>query len=645
MNIDYLKYQASSIQQLLRRKLLQSGILTDQLYAGSDTKIIIDLFAWTFNVLTYILNNNVSDVLFSDTHLYQNLNRLVKLLSYNPLGYSTSQCQFHIDINKSQVNALNNLGDAIYIPKYTYINSGKVDSNGNDICYSFINSYLLNIYSYISSSTNQYNIKIITPQAWPILYNGKYKKYAQVFSANGIEYESYTLTLLDLTSQNKIYIDHNLFQVFTEYIDSQTGQKKYIQWKRTENLILNANQNDYMYQIRLNQNKQYVLKFGNGMHGIIPEYGSYIHILYFQSNGQQGIIDANQLNISSLQLKVQGFTNIQQMFNILFKNQQYFKQIYGDLFITNNLFSDSCSKLTFTNISQSSKPKDFESNESIKQNAPVAYKRNQRLITADDFQSFIKQNYKSLIHDVFVANNNYYISVFYNWLKKYNKLNISIRQFYYRYADTCDFNNIYIWMVSANESNISVGNLDIIISNCNKYKCATAQLIPLNAIITKFIPFIQHSKKQYAYQGGSISLDQYLSRIKIYVYKEQTAIITNQQLKQLVNDKIVQYFKKQNQRIGSTINLSDITAQLFKLNYIKSIKTVNIPVSNKNEIQYVNGLSFAAYTTQIIGNLDFTIFTTVYNLQNFQFPQLYSKNILNMIQIIDNTYNITNTIL
>lgn len=642
MNVDYLKYQASSIQQLLRRKLLQSGILTDQLYASSDTKIIIDLFAWTFNVLTYILNNNVSDVLFSDTYLYENLNRLVKLLSYNPRGYITSQCQFNIGINAQQINSLNKIDDFIYIPKYTYINSGKVDSNGNDICYSFISPYLLNVYSYTSSSTGQYNIKIITPQAWPILYNGKYKKYIQIFKANGIQYDSFTLTLLDLTSQNKIYVDHNLFQVFTEYINTETGQQTYIQWKRTQNLILNANQNDYMYQIRLNQNKQYVLKFGNGIHGIIPQFGSNIHILYFQSNGQEGIIDANQINVSQLQLNVQGFSNIQQMFKILFKDQQNFKQLYGNLFITNNLFSEKCNKLIFNNIIQSTIPKTFQSNQSIKQNAPLAYKRGQRLITAYDFESFIKQNYSAIIHDVFVANNNYYITTFYNWLKKYNKLNIGIRQFYYKYADSCDFNNVYMWLVSAGYNNISIGNLDIIIANCNKFKCATIQLVPLNAIITKFVPFIQHSKKQYSYKNGNISFDEYLERIKIYVYKEQTAIISNQQLKQIVNDKIVQYFKKQNQRIGASINLSDITAQLFKLNYIKSIKTVNIPMNNKNEMQYVNGLSFAAYTTQIIGNADFTIFNSVYNLQHFQFPQLYLKSILNMIQIIDNTYNITN---
>ena len=642
MNIDYLKYQAASIQELLRRKLMESGILTDQLYPSSDTKIIIDLFSWTFNVLTYILNNNISDVLFSDTYLYENINRLVKLLSYNPLGYRTSQCQFKIDINQSQVKSMQKLADIIYIPKYVYVNSGKVDSKGNDICYSFINSYILNLYSY-SSSSGQHNIKIITPKAWPILYNGKYKKYIETFTANGIQYDTFTLKLLDLTSQNKIFVDHNLFEVYTQHINSDTGKQEYIQWKRVDNITLDASQNDYVFEMRLNQNKQYVLKFGNNIHGKIPEFGSYIHILYFQSNGQQGIIDTKQINANTLQLMIQGFSTNMQMFNILFKNQQNFKQLYGDLFITNSLFSEKCSKLTFINMNSSSTPKTFQDVESIKVNAPNAYKRGSRLVTAQDFQSYIKQNYGSIVHDVFVANNNYYITTFYSWLNKYNRLNIGIRQFYYRYADSCDFNNVYIWLVSAGISNISTGNLDIILSNCNKIKCATAQLIPLNAIITRFVPFVNHSKPQYAYNPDEISLDQYLQRIKIYVYKKQTAIISNESLKQLVNDKVVQYFAKQNQRIGSIINLSDITTQLLNLNYISSIKTVNIPISNKNQIEYVNGLSFAAYTTQLIANSDFTVFSAAYSLQNFQFPQLYTKNILNMIQIIDNTYNITST--
>lgn len=125
-NYDYLKWDAQSIQELLRRKLLESGLLTDQLYPASDIKILMDLFAWTFDVLTYMLNNAAADVLFSDTQLYENMNRLVKLLSYSPHGYLTANAPFLIGINQN-TNSDIGISDTCTIPKFTSINTGKND--------------------------------------------------------------------------------------------------------------------------------------------------------------------------------------------------------------------------------------------------------------------------------------------------------------------------------------------------------------------------------------------------------------------------------------------------------------------------------------------------------------------------------------
>lgn len=123
-NYDYLKWDAQSIQELLRRKLLESGLLTDQLYPASDVKILIDLFAWTFDVLTYMLNNAAADVLFSDTQMYENINRLVKLLSYSPHGYLTANAPFIIGIN-NLTNIVESFPDTCTIPKFTSIDTRK----------------------------------------------------------------------------------------------------------------------------------------------------------------------------------------------------------------------------------------------------------------------------------------------------------------------------------------------------------------------------------------------------------------------------------------------------------------------------------------------------------------------------------------
>ena len=133
------------------------------MYPGSDTKIVLDLFAWTFDVLTYILNNNAADSLFADTQVYENMNRLVKLLSYNPDGYHSANCMFRLSLIVSAIkNGSNVLPDICTIPKFASIDLGKTDSNGNSIKYSFVEDYTFNVS----------NTEVISPEYWPILYNG-----------------------------------------------------------------------------------------------------------------------------------------------------------------------------------------------------------------------------------------------------------------------------------------------------------------------------------------------------------------------------------------------------------------------------------------------------------------------------------------
>jgi len=127
MNTDFLKYDASSIKELLRRKLIETGIYTDQLYPGSDISILIDLMSWMFDVLTYILNENASDVLFTDTGIYENLNKMVKLLSYNPKAYTTSNASF--SINVIDQSEFEDITGTCKIPRFASVSTGKTDSN------------------------------------------------------------------------------------------------------------------------------------------------------------------------------------------------------------------------------------------------------------------------------------------------------------------------------------------------------------------------------------------------------------------------------------------------------------------------------------------------------------------------------------
>ena len=90
----YLSFDASTVKQLIVDRLNEIGAFTDQNYEGSNISTIIDIVAYTFNVLMYYLNKTSTESMFSDSQIYENMNRVVKLLDYKPIGNQTSILSF-----------------------------------------------------------------------------------------------------------------------------------------------------------------------------------------------------------------------------------------------------------------------------------------------------------------------------------------------------------------------------------------------------------------------------------------------------------------------------------------------------------------------------------------------------------------------
>lgn len=633
-NTDYLKWDAESLQELLRKKLLEQGLYTDQLYPGSDTKILLDLFAWTFDVLTYILNNNAADSLFADTMIYENMNRLVKLLSYNPEGYHTSNTTFKISINSDAFKTANDLlPDSCIIPRFTSIDTGKVDKNGNPVKYSFIQDYSFDVKSTTS-------LNIITPTYWPRLYNGQFKKYSTVFTGQSIPYMTFILDSINI--ENNIYADHNNFHIYIETIDTTTGQSIYTEWHQVNNLVLDSGFDSEDFELRLNENKKYVLTFGDNIHGKQLNNGDKIHIIYLKTNLEQGKIQNGQVSVDSIDLSIEGFKNITELVNICFNGLSNFKKKYKGLFVQKNIIKQNCVKILLSNIKESSEPTNFETVESIRINAPNSFRSGNRLVTIKDYYNYFKSKFSNYLTDLWVCNNISYTTIFYQWLNTYNRLSIDIRKYNYMFADACDFNNIYIWMKSKNKSDLTNDDMYNMISNCNAIKSATVQLIPCNAIIKYFTPFVNHIKYPFSIQETSLA--DFNPNIKIRIKKKPDTYFNNEQIKSDVSEIIENYFKIQNQTLGAVININELYKKIISLDYIESIQTVNIPEQDKDDEYIIDGLSFASFSVKILQGKDFNIVTYTDQLLPFQFGQLYRDNIINLIQIQnDNTYSLINT--
>lgn len=347
MRTDLLKYDASSIQELLRRKLFETGLYTDQIYPGSDTRILIDLFAWTFEVLTYMLNNNVSDTLFDDTEVYENLNKIVKLLSYNPQSYKTSYAEFFITSLYDQSVSM-----TCTIPKYASIEGSGKDSNGKTVKYSFIKDYTFDIENG-SVTANREDL---------ILYNGEFVHYEFDQETQGSNYELFIMSEVCPDGDSEAYIDTIGIGIYLEKVNDD-GETFYTEIKPINNLVLEAGPNDMVCEMRFNEYKELTFKFGDDLHGKTLPHGGKLHVIYLNSNQDQGIIDSNQLNSTELKIEIKNIADINQLMSMCYGGVDNFISNYGSLFENGSYIN---TYLNIFNISNSSKVKNYETVEEIK---------------------------------------------------------------------------------------------------------------------------------------------------------------------------------------------------------------------------------------------------------------------------------------
>ena len=182
----------------------------------------------------------------------------------------------------------NDDNDGKNIPAFCYIDTGKVDRNGKKICFSTYEDV-------------EINKNINTDVA---LYNGIWKSYPTIFTASGLENETIILDSLDASkvAGEFVYV----------YVKSAEGIKP---WKYDKDeLFINMSRNNVtetnfasiynsketVYSIRVNENKNYELKFGNNVIGKKLSPGDKIYVLYLETNGEDGYIDMGDIQTAKL---------------------------------------------------------------------------------------------------------------------------------------------------------------------------------------------------------------------------------------------------------------------------------------------------------------------------------------------------------
>jgi hypothetical protein len=593
---SYAAFDAISIRNLIIERLNDKQIFTDQNYIGSNISSIIDIVSYAFNTLLFYLNRTSTESMFSEAQLYENINRIVKLLDYKPIGYQTSTLSFQVSAD----NTMQAYGNFFTIPRYSYLVVGGVPFSFNeDISFS------------IPKGTTA-PIELTTISNNKLLYQGVFKESPVVVSTG----EANELVVLNSANSN---IDH--FNVHVYVYESK--KQKWVQYYETQSLYTEP---PYaaVFERRLNSDKLYEITFGDSITGRKLDAGDKIIIYSLQSSGTQGVI---------------GPLILQNIKGGSVYDTATFNQIYPDIKQEQSsvvLNGVSFQKLKFNNTAGSTIPKEIESADSIRKNAPSNFKSQYRLVTQKDFETYIKINHDNFIADVKVLNNWEYMSLY---LKYFNDIQVAPTSFQQiafnqiQYADACNFNNVYVcaipkvslfsalkYLLPAQKENI--------LSSITPVKMLTTEVTFLDPIFKAI---------SIGMETANNSLDVNDTNFcKLELVKTPGSNRTNQSIIAEVATIFQTAFDSQQQTLGAVFDFSKLTALVLQVDGISQINTTRIDTN-----ETVSGISFFVWNPTY-PTLDRAVVKNNLVLKPFEF--LYFNNLNSISERLIVTESATNNI-
>lgn len=554
---DYLTLDGITIDDQLRKNLNNSGVFTDQNYDGSNLSVINKNMAYGFSLLLYYLNQTAHAGLFSETDVWENMNRILKLTGYKPLGYQTSYVPVEIVANNTITTGIYN------IPRFSYVQVGGIRFTLMDDI----------VFSRDTSDTQIIDDNVLLQQ-------GEIKEFTT--TAQGFQNERILLN----TGKN-VVVDHYNIHV---YVKSNGKWKK---WNPTSSLFLNSG-NEYVYDYRMNGSKQYEFNFGNNINGKQLNNGDIVTIFYLQSDGVQGEIASNAFKGKSF---------------VRYKSSN-FLEIFEQTATNLNKVS---SGILATNTCPSTPFGEMETVDEMRENAPQLFKSQFRLVTENDYLAFIKSNFSNIIQDVKIMGNAEYLDTYmkYFWSLGLTEADWESRSLFNQlyFADSCNFNNVYSFMVPKG-SDIILNYLQpsqkaLVTNTINEEKTLTSSFLPMDPVYL----FMNLAVNGIVKESTDDIMDTYLN---IHLNRLSRRNVSD--IKKQVSDIFKKYFYKSKCSLGQTIDVVGLTGDILSLDGVDFITT-----DNKLTGISVDGISFLIWNPSFV-DASVKTFTGNIKLEEFQFP-------------------------
>lgn len=590
----YLTFDASSLKTLIIDRLNENETFTDQNFEGSNFSAFIDVVAYMYHVLLFQLNTTSNESTFSTATIYENMNKLVSTIGYNPLGDQTSL----VNISLSAADLASNV--------YTVPRFSSVAANGE--------TYVATE-DIIFEKTVDNTLEAVAPSN-NTLYQGQLSE--TTFKATGEPYENIILIDTFTSKQfrqstsnvrNTKFISDNAFNVFVQ----NDTTREWVEYEETSSLFLEG-EDARKYEKRLNGSGNYEFKFGNNVNGKQLEANDTVLIFYVISDNEIGLIGPNTFNNASFTLY--GSPNFNGVKTAIYDTSQTLitPAQLGNLTI-NNRFASSPTKLA-------------ETVAEIRRNAPKVFAAQNRLVTKEDYEYQINRNFNNLTRDVKILSNNDYTS---KVLSYYNDIafipgNDDPRVLFSQvlFSASTSFNNVYVYTVPNNNPTLN-GRTPNYLNSAQKQLiaefCENKKDVTQNVVVSDPI------FKAFAFGAANVddsSVDDTVNNTQLRVTLDKNQSTNDGAVRSAIFNIINNYFEAV--QLGDIIDVADLTRDIINIPGVTDLHTINGDTEVPN-------LNF------IIWNPDYKEEDNVlqslnYQLEDFQFAYFYDpQNITNKIAI------------
>ena len=256
---------------------------------------------------------------------------------------------------------------------------------------------------------------------------------------------------------------------------------------------------------------------------------------------------------------------------------------------------------------------------SIRRNAPVAFQTQNRLVTAEDYKSFIRNNFTDFISDVVILSNDEFVDGYMRYYYDQGLENplLESRALYNQieYSDACNFNNIYTFMIPKTGNFVSDVQKKLIIDSINKTKTITTNIVPSDPIYINF-----------GIATPILTIDrQDLETSTLEITKAPNSNNSDEDLKNNVYNTLVEYFDTRSAYFSGKVDVFELNSLLLNVNGVQAINTVNGDVSN-------TGIQLYQFNPQFPEKVFTTPPSDLYS--DIFVPRLYDNNLYNKIVIV-----------